>query len=170
MQWNKENRSCPYKDENWKQWTVMIICSRTGSRPTEQKSNLENSWPHLRFWVNVQASVPKRNLEVSYLGWLDIQPVNAVELQIVVNFIELFSFVLLLVDFFTVLTDERTVHTSSCSLCRTLCVTWTWRSACFETDLWRVLLYLSVFPLVSPGPTAVWKKWVLTPVFVWLRL
>ena len=81
----------------------MFICSRTGSRLTEQKSNLENGWSHLRFWVNVQTLISKRNLEVSpeasYTGWLDIQPVNAVELQIVVNFIELFSFGLLLVDF-----------------------------------------------------------------------
>lgn len=93
----------------------MIICSRTGSRPTEQKSNLENSWPHLRFWVNVQTSIPKRNLEVSYLGWLGIQPVNAVELQIVVNFIELFSFALLLVDFLLSLQmKEQYIHHPVC--------------------------------------------------------
>lgn len=92
----------------------MFVCSRTGIRLTEQKSNLENSWSRLRFWVNVQTLIPKRNLEVSpeasYPAWLDIQPVNAVELEIGVNFIELFSFGLLLVDFFTVLTDERTIN------------------------------------------------------------
>lgn len=140
----------------------MFICSRAGSRPTEQKSNLENGWSHLRFWVNAETLIPKRNLEVSpeasYLGWLDIQPLNAVELQIVVNFIELFSFGLLLVDFFTVLTDERTVNMSSCSLCRMLCVTWTWRSTGFETDPWKDVLCLTVLPLVSLIPMAVCKK------------
>jgi len=82
----------------------MFICSRTGSRLTEQKPNLENGWSHLRFRVNVQTLIPKRNLEdspeASYPGWMDIQPVNAVGLRIVVNFIELFGFVLLVVDIY----------------------------------------------------------------------
>lgn len=81
----------------------MVICSRPVSKPAEQKYNLENSWSHHRFWVNVWTLILKRNLEVSpeadCPGWLGIQPVNAVELQIVVNLIELFSFVLLLVEF-----------------------------------------------------------------------
>lgn len=77
--------------------------------------------------------------EGSWPGWLDTQSVKAVELQITVNFTELFSLGSLWVDFLLSLQMQEQFISPSAPHTG-YCVTWTWRGTEFMTNLWEDVL------------------------------